>query len=215
MYKNIMFDLDGTITDSERAITSSVRYALDRQGITDQPIEKLRRFIGPSLFDSFTREFGLDAAAAEEAVRDYRQVYEAGRMYDVDVYPGIEELLKELSEAGSRLILVTSKPEVFSGRIIEKVGLRKYFCYISAALPATKDSDKTRLIENAVDALGLDKDECVMIGDTRYDIDGAKRARVASIGVTYGFGSRDQLEEAGADHIAGDAREIGLILLGR
>ena len=213
IYSNIMFDLDGTVTDSERAIVSAVKYALGRQGITEQPPDKLRRFIGPALFDSFTREFGMDPDSADTAVADYRAVYEAGLMYDVDVYPGIPRLLERLAADGRRIILVTAKPEVFSSRILEHVGLRKYFSYIAAPLPAIKDSDKSKLIERAVRELGLNKDDCVMIGDTLYDIEGAKSAGVDCIGVGFGFGRREDLAAAGADYIAECAQDIEDLLL--
>ena len=209
-----MFDLDGTLTDSERAITGSVRHALSLQGIKDQPVEKLRTFIGPSLYDSFVREYGMSEEDALRGVRDYRADYEAGRLYDVDVYPGIPGLIERLHAAGRCLVLVTSKPEMFSGKILEHIGLRKFFTYISAPAPAVRDSNKSGLILGAADVLGLKKEECVMIGDTSYDILGARDAGVASIGVTYGFGSRESLISAGADYIADDASELGKILLG-
>ena len=111
MYQNIMFDLDGTLTDSGRAIMSSVAYALSRFGIKNQPEEKLRTFIGPSIFDSFVREYQMTEEECDKAVGFYRSIYEKERMYDVDIYDGIPQLLKELKRTNHIVLLITSKPD--------------------------------------------------------------------------------------------------------
>ncbi len=214
MYKNIMFDLDGTLTDSGRAITSSVEYALSHFGLKDQPKEKLMTFIGPSLYDSFTREYGLAGDDCNKAVELYRSVYEAGRMYDVDIYDGIPELLEKLRAKGFKVLVITSKPIAFTEKIIEKIGLDKYIDHEVGPDLTDHSSDKKRLIERAVAEYGLNKDECIMIGDTRYDIVGAVQAGVDSIGVTYGYGKAEDLKEAGATYMVDSAKEIGDILYG-
>ena len=212
MYKNIMFDLDGTVTDSGRSIMSSVEYALSQFGITDQPKEKLHTFIGPSLFDSFEREYGLTGEDGDKAVRFYRSVYEKGNMYDVDIYTGIPELLQELKKQGRTVILVTSKPLVFSEKILEKIGMAQYFDHFVGPDLSDHSSDKKRLIEKAVNTYGLEKSECVMIGDTAFDIKGAVDAEVDSIAVTYGYGDNDAMKAAGATYMVDSAKEIAGIL---
>ena len=208
MYKNIMFDLDGTVTDSGRAIMSSVEYALSHFRITDQPREKLQTFIGPSLFDSFEREYSMSEDDCNKAVSLYRSIYEKERMYDVDIYDGIPELLERLKKSGHTVLLITSKPLVFSKKILEKIGLAEYFDYMVGPDLSDHSSDKKRLIENAVNTHGLKKNECVMIGDTKYDIIGASEAGVDSIAVTYGYGKNEEMKEAGATYMADSVQEV-------
>ncbi|MBR1630182.1 MAG: HAD hydrolase-like protein [Lachnospiraceae bacterium] len=212
MYTNIMFDLDGTITDSGRAIISSVEYALSQFGIIDQPMEKLQTFIGPSLFDSFRREYEMSDEDCEKAIGFYRSIYEAERMYDVDVYDGIPELFQALKKKDCKLLLITSKPLVFSEKILERIGLADYFDHMVGPKPSDHSSDKKLLIEKALIEYKLNKGECVMIGDTKYDIKGAADAGIDSIAVTYGYGQTEEMKEAGATFFADSAREIAEIL---
>jgi phosphoglycolate phosphatase len=212
MYKNIMFDLDGTVTDSGRAIMSSVEYALSHFGLTDQPIEKLRTFIGPSLYDSFEREYQLTGEDCDKAVALYREIYEKERMYDVDIYEGIPELLDSLNKSGHRVFLVTSKPLKFTVQIMDRIGLAGYFEHIVGPELTDHSSDKKRLIERAVDEYCLEKSECIMIGDTQYDIQGAADAGVDSIAVTYGYGDKKSMEDAGATFFADSVKDIADIL---
>ncbi len=213
MYKNIMFDLDGTVTDSGRAIMSSVVSALSEFGITDQPEEKIRTFIGPSLFDSFAREYNMKGEDCERAVRIYRGIYSKERMYDVDIYDGIPELLSGLKQAGRQVLLITSKPIEFSEKILTKFELAKYFDHMVGPGFTDHSSDKRQLIDRAVAEYGLDRSECIMIGDTRFDIIGAVDAGVDSIAVTYGYGNIDEMKAAGATYTVDSASEIARIVL--
>ncbi len=212
MYKNIMFDLDGTITDSGRAIMTSVEYALSQFGITDQPKEKLKTFIGPSLYDSFEREYQLTGEDCDKAVAQYRYIYEKERMYDVDIYEGIPELLEGLKKRGDMVLLITSKPLKFTEKIIDRIGLSKFFDHMVAPDLTDHSSDKKRLITKAIDEYGLNKSECIMIGDTEYDIEGAVGAGVDSIAVTYGYGNVKRFKEAGATFIADSVQDIAKVL---
>ena len=191
-YQYLMFDLDGTITDSGHAIMSSVSYALDHMGITDQPEDKLRRFVGPSLMDSFRGIYG---------------------MYEVTLYPGIVDVLRTNIERGQKNILVTSKPHVFAEKILERLGLSDLFIYQTGPEFDDHSSEKVRLINKAMKDLGLDPDACIMTGDTHFDIDGAVLAGIDSIGVTYGYGTRAELELAQANYIV-DRTEDLLPILG-
>ena len=215
MYTNIMFDLDGTITDSGRAILSSVEYALSQFGIKDQPREKLQTFIGPSLFDSFKREYEMSDEDCDKAVGYYRSIYETERMYDVDVYEGIPELFKALKKNHCKLLLITSKPLVFSEKILNRLGFAEYFDHMVGPRPSDHSSDKKLLIEKAINAYGLKKNECVMIGDTKYDIKGAADAGIDSIAVTYGYGKIEEMKEAGATFLADSAKEIEQIIFSK
>ena len=203
-----MFDLDGTLTDSGKAIVSSVEYALSHFGFYDQPKEKLETFIGPSLYDSFEREYGLKDDDCNRAVQLYREIYERGRMYDVDIYEGIPDVLQNLSACGNKVLVITSKPLRFTQKILSRTGLDKYIDHQIGPDLSDHSSDKKRLIEKAVNEHGLNKNDCIMIGDTKYDIIGAVEAGVDSIGVTYGYGKEDELVNAGATYIVSSATEI-------
>ena len=211
-YRNIMFDLDGTLTDSGRAVISSVEYALSHFGYTDQPMEKLRTFIGPSLHDSFVREYQMDEESILKALGLYRDIYEKERMYDVDIYEGIPELLERINERGMSALVITSKPMYFTERIMERIGLARFFDHMVGPDLLDNSSDKKRLIEKAVVDYDLRKDECIMIGDTKYDIQGAVQAGVDSIGVTYGSGKEEELRDNGASFITADTKGIAQIL---
>ncbi len=211
-YRNIMFDLDGTLTDSGRAVMSSVEYALSHFGYTDQPPEKLRTFIGPSLHDSFVREYQMDEESIVRALELYRDIYERERMYDVDIYEGIPELLEKINARGMSALVITSKPMYFTEKIMERIGLARFFDHVVGPDLDDNSSDKKRLIEKAVADYGLRKDECVMIGDTKYDILGAVQAGIDSIGVTYGYGKEEELRGNGASFITADTRGIAQIL---
>ncbi len=207
-YQNIMFDLDGTITDSGQPIIESVEIALAHFGFVDQPIEKLRKFVGPSLMYSFTEVYGLNEEDATEAVRLYRAHYESGAMYNVTLYDGIVDVIKANAEEGRSNILVTSKPLKFAEKIMEKIGLAPYFTYYAGPDPSDPSSDKSRLINQALEHLNLDPKTCIMIGDTKFDIEGAHGSGVDSIAVTYGFGTRDELEAAKPNYILDNAIAI-------
>lgn len=212
MYKNVMFDLDGTLTDSGRAIMSSVEYALSHFGITNQPKEKLQSFVGPTLFDSFKREYNMSDEDCEKAISLYRYIYEKERMYDVDIYEGIPELIRRLKQKDCKVFLVTTKPIFFAERILEKIGLAKYFDDMAGSDLSDRSSDKKRLIEKTIETNNLEKSECVMIGDTKYDIIGAVDSGVDSIAVTYGYGKNEEMKEAGATYILDSVKEIEKIL---
>lgn len=207
-----MFDLDGTVTDSGRAIMSSVAYALSQFGITDQPIEKLHTFIGPSIFDSFEREYQMTGEDCEKAVGFYRSIYEKERMYDVEIYDGIPELLDALKKTNHTVLLITSKPLRFSEKILERIGLADYFDHMVGPDLSDHSSDKKRLIEKAIKEYRLEQRVCVMIGDTKYDILGATGAGVDSIAVTYGYGKTEEMMDAGATYKADSVKEIAEIL---
>ncbi|MCR4650518.1 MAG: HAD hydrolase-like protein [Lachnospiraceae bacterium] len=210
-YKNLLIDLDGTITDSGDAVISCVVYALEKLGIKDTPYETLRKFIGPSLHDSFTRTMGLDEETANKAIELYRSMYEDNKMYDVTLYDGIAEFMRDASAAGCKVILVTSKPHEFATKIMDRLDLSQYLHYQTGPDMDDPSSDKCVLIEKAVRACDLKKEECVMIGDTRFDIKGAVDAGIDSVGVLYGFGTEEELRETGATYIVAKADDLNAL----
>ncbi len=207
-YDAILLDLDGTIMDSGPGIMKSAQYALDHFGYPNEPEETLRRFVGPSLVDSFMGIYGLSEAEAEKATEYYREVYPVSGIFDAKVYDGMRETLQKLFDDGKKLLLVTSKPHVFAERILEHFDLAPLFCYQTGPELDDHNSEKSRLIDKAVREMQLDKAKVLMVGDRHFDIDGAKKSGVDSLGVTYGYGSLEELREAGADYIAHSPAEI-------
>lgn len=212
-YQAILVDLDGTVIDSGPGIMESVQYALGKMGYEQAGAETLRKFVGPSLMDSFTHLYPMSKEEAEQATAYYREVYSTGNMFHFDLYEGIVSCLQELKKAGKRLILVTSKPHVYAARILEKADVSSYFEYQTGPELSDASSQKVRLIEKAIAACGLQKEETVMVGDTHFDIDGAVQAGIDSIGVTYGYGKGEELKEAGATYLVSSTEELKSLLL--
>ena len=207
MIKYIFWDLDGTLIQSEGGVLSSVRYALDKMG-TSLPEDELRKFIGPSLFDSFTTRAHMSPEDAEKAIDYYREVYSVTGLFDAVVYEGIPQTLKELKDSGYKHIVVTSKPLPLALRVLEHFGITPFLEKTVGPTPDDHSSDKEKLITAALKHFGADRSEAVMIGDRCYDIDGARAAGIRSIGVLYGYGSRDELEASGADLVANTPTDI-------
>lgn len=217
MYKYLLFDLDGTITKSEEGIFNCIKYALDWAGIPYPEYRVFRSFIGPSLYDSFVREFGMDDAKAKEMVAKYRERYNVVGLFEAEVYDGVADTLCALKEKGCILSVATSKPTEPTLRILEKFGVGKYFDVVVGSNPDGTGSDKKHIISQVLESLkknhGLTEDmiksnQVVMIGDRRYDIEGGKACGLQTIGVLYGYGSREEFEAAGADNIVESPEEI-------
>lgn len=213
MYKYVLFDLDGTLTDPGVGITNSVAYALERYGIEVSDRSELYRFIGPPLVDSFVRYYGFAEKDAKEAVTVYREYFTERGMFENEVYPGIPEMLASLRGAGIKPVVATSKPWPFAEKILEHFGLREYFDFVAGAELDETRTSKSDVIAYALETCGINPDEAVMVGDREHDILGAKANGMKSVGVLFGYGSRDELENAGADEIAADVSELGKILM--
>lgn len=213
-FEYILFDLDGTITDSAKGITDSVKYALKKMGEKIPPYETLCRFIGPPLKTGFSELCGMSDKAADRAVEYYREYYHVKGVLDCEVYVGIPALLEKLQSAGKRAVLATSKPEKFAKIILEHFGLSKYFYFIGGASFDDTRNEKYQVIEYVINACGIkDKTAAVMVGDRFHDIEGAKFNGIATVGVLYGFGNRKELENAGADAIAESVSALESILI--
>lgn len=214
MYKYVLFDLDGTLTDPKEGITGCVRYALPFLGIDPPPSDELLDFIGPPLVDSFIRRFGMTKENAEFALQKYRERFSTIGMFENRVYDGIPEMLDRLKNAGCTLAVASLKPLVFVKNILEKFSLSKYFSAIAGSDLKGKKHTKKQIIDDALSSLlPISRSEIIMVGDRYQDIEGAKQAGIASIGVTYGYAAPGELENAGADYICGSPDEISKILL--
>ena len=204
-YDYIFFDLDGTITQSEFGIIRSARYALSQMNIdtSSETDKQLQKFIGPPLFNSFQDFYGMNDEDAERAVKLYRDYYEVEGLFDAPLFDGIEETVRTLHEHDKKLYVVTSKPQVTAKRIIVHFHLNDYFDAVIGPGKSEKSPNKKQLIERTIGENDIsNRQRVIMIGDRKYDIVGAKDAGVDSIGVLYGYGSLDELKEAGATYIA-------------
>jgi len=209
MIKTVLFDLDGTIVDSQLGVTRGVSYALKHFSIIEEDLEKLRIFIGPPLKEQFQAIYNMTEEDAETAVKKYREHYhDGGGINDCTLYPDVEETLKELKEKGYQISLASSKPAPACVLLLEKFGIAHYFDIIGGATFDGKISTKIQVLHDVMHRLGIDKkDEVVLIGDTKYDAEGAKEAGIGCIGITYGFGTREELNEAGTVFICDTLRE--------
>lgn len=214
-YQTILFDLDGTVTDSGIGITNSVMHALKYFGIGITDRSELYKFIGPPLMESFSKFYHFTFEEAWEAAMYYREYYALMGMYQNKLYDGIEDTLKQLKQAGCKLAIASSKPEKFGRQIMEHFHLTPYFDYIAGSALDETRTKKAEVIEYALESMHItDKETVLMIGDREYDILGAAQCGIDSMGVLYGYGSREELETAGADYIAEQVSDINRILLG-
>ena len=212
--KYILFDLDGTLTDPMTVITRSVQHALKAYGIEEPDLEKLCPFIGPPLKDSFMKYYGFSQFQAQEAIEKYREYFSVKGIFENQVYDGIEDMLRELKARGGILLVATSKPEAFAIRILEHFHLKQYFDFICGATMDEKRVKKGYVIAYAMETGGIKHAyEAVMVGDREHDVIGARENHMDSVGVLFGYGSRTELEKAGAGKIAGTVEELKTLLL--
>ena len=213
-YQTILFDLDGTLTDPAEGITNSIVHSLTYYGISVADKRELYDFIGPPLHKSYMRKFGMDEKTAYEAIEHYREYFGVRGLLENEIYDGIEEMLRRLQSAGKQLLVATSKPEVFSVRILEHFGLAKYFTMICGApLHPPSNYGKADVIREAFDRAGItDKSSAIMVGDRRHDIIGAHSVGIPAIGVLYGYGDRAEHEQCGADFIVSSVSELASLL---
>lgn len=211
-WQYLFFDLDGTITDSAPGITNSIIYARKKWGLEPGTNADYLKFIGPPMPQSFEEFWGFSHEDAVRFLQDYREYFSARGLFENDLYPGVLPLLRDLKAAGKTLYIATTKPTGFSERIAEHFGFAEYFDMISGS-DLTRDNTKYDVIRNARDACHSDMSDAVMVGDKSHDVEGAHEHGIPCIGVTWGFGGRDELEAAGADYIVDDAAELRALLL--
>lgn len=212
MFKYVLFDLDGTLTDPGLGITNSVMNSLSKFGITVTDRSELYKFIGPPLMESFKKYYGMSDEDATKAIEYYREYFKVIGMTENEVYDGIPEMLAALKNRGQKIILATSKPEEFAIKILEYFDLLKYFDFVAGATMDGTRSEKSDVIKYAINEASISVDKAVMVGDRKHDILGAIENNLPSIGVLFGYGSEEELSEAGANYIAKDVNELASIL---
>lgn len=211
MFDYLLFDLDGTLTDPAQGITNSFIYALKYFGIEIPSYEKLCTYIGPPLPLTFKKEYGFDDEKATLGVKKYREYFADKGLFENKVYPGIPELLQQLKDMGKHLLIATSKPEIYSIKIAEHFDFAKYFDFICGCNMDETRSTKSEVIEYALRLANIsenDKSKVLMIGDREHDIIGAKQNGLKSCGVLFGYGSKEELKNAGADYIIQKPEEL-------
>lgn len=250
MFKYVLFDLDGTLTDSSEGITKSVGYALSQNGVTEDDPKALLRFIGPPLTDSFMEYYGFSEAGAQDCLASFRERYEPIGVFENKLYPGIDTLLATLHDKGCRLLVASSKPEYLVYQVLSHFKIKDYFDVIAGSPEDERNYSKEDVLETALfelmgvldgkpvdvsgskevftpssmrvncdleealDAHGIDKTTCAMVGDRHFDIRAAVEYGVCAVGVDYGFAEEGEFEAAGADMIARDSDELLSVLLG-
>lgn len=233
MFQYILFDLDGTLTDPKLGITTCVQYALKSFGIEENNLDKLEPFIGPPLIESFKQFYGFSQEQAIQAQEKYRERFSVTGWAENELYPGIDMMLKTLSERGAKLAVASSKPEVFVEKILVHFGIREYFSAVvgseldgrrinkdEVVLEAlhrlgtlTKTEVEQYLAEGKISSGNLKNNSCAMVGDRKFDVEGAKVMNVTSVAVSYGYAQGDELKLAQPDYIAATVDELQKILL--
>jgi len=209
----ILFDLDGTLTDSKLGITKAIRYALSAYGIQVDDLDSLRPLIGPPLYESFQEFYGFSAEQAFQAVDKYREYYSDTGIFENMLFGGVTELLQRLTAEGKHIAMATSKPTVYAVRIARHFDIAQYFkCIMGSELDGTRIR-KGEVIAAALQELGVqDLNTVVMVGDRENDVIGARENDIDCISVLYGYGSRAELEQAGATVFAASVTELGQLL---
>lgn len=214
MFKNVFFDLDGTIIDSREGIVNGFIYSLKYFNIEVKDRKEIEQFIGPPLEDSFINYYKFSKKDAELAITKYREFYKKTGVRQNTLYVGIKELLHELKNSGKNVLLATGKPEVFAKQILREHGLENDFDFISGTTLEQTRRTKAEVLEYAINSIkNVNLDECVMVGDRKYDIEGAKANNIKSIGVEYGFGTRQELTIAGAEYIAKNIEDLRKLII--
>ncbi len=211
-YKSLLFDLDGTITDSSEGIINSIIYALDKMGVTVTDKSILKKFVGPPLMDSYKKYYGFTDAESEMGLKLFREYFAVKGIFENRLFDGMDILLKDLYDAGYQLLLATSKPVHFANQVLEYFNIKQYFSYVSACPIDESNTTKIDIIRKAMDNTSTaDKSKIIMIGDTSFDVNGAKICGIDSLGVLYGTDDADEMKNA--TYLAKDIDEIRNILL--
>ena len=215
-FHTVAFDLDGTLADPTGGLTCGFKYAFKKMGLPCPDGEGLKKYIGPPLRDSFQRDFGLTDEQSNECVRLFREFFAVYGWWDNELYEGIPELLCALKQGGKKILLATSKPQVFAEKILKLFDIDKYFDVVGAATLDKSRENKEQVLRFVLSEAGIcdeDRSGVVLVGDTRFDVEGARRVGISSLGVLWGFGSRRELLSEGADGVVKTVDELKRILL--
>ncbi len=208
MFDYIIFDFDGTIADTRRGVFDSISYALTSYGYEVPDEMVLNSFLGPPLFESFQKATSCSDEMAEKLTKKYRELYADNAMFRLRLFDGIEEMLKILKENNVRMAIASSKPEKFFSKLLEHLNITQYFDVVCGAAMGDIHNTKQQIIARAMDALSAEREKTLMVGDRVFDIEGAKENKIKSAGVVFGFDYRQELENAGADFIVTNTKQL-------
>lgn len=209
----IFFDLDGTLTDSKEGIFQSLQYALHFMGINEQDEKKLSLFLGPPLMRSFMKFYQMSEAEANIALTKYREKFSTEGIYQLSMYPGIEEMLCHIKERGMTVCLSTSKPLKYAEQILKRLRIDRYFDFLGGATMDESRTAKKDVIRYVMEQNGFDKERILMVGDRENDVLGAFQNCIAVLGVLYGYGSKKELEKAGCRFFAESVQDVENFIL--
>lgn len=213
-YSAVIFDFDGTICDTGEGILKSAKYALEAFGYTAPDYEELTCFIGPPLLITFQEKFGADAARADELVKKFRERYTNKGVFESKLYDGIKELLISLKKDNIKIGIASSKPQEYIETLLDHFGIKSYFDVICGVTFTADCESKASIIARCQKELNIAGNECIMVGDKKYDIEGAKTNLIDSVGVLWGYGTKFEHIEAGAKFIVDKIEDIEAVALG-
>ena len=212
IYEVIAFDLDGTLTEPSKGLVASFKFALDKMNIDYGCEENLKKFIGPPLREVWQETYGLSRDEGEKAVQIFRGYFAEYGWWNNEMYDGIPELLETLKSRGKKIILATSKPEIFAKKILELFKIDKYFDFIGGASTDTSRDKKHQVLEYSLKSVGVtslkDKNKCILVGDRKFDAEGAKICNIDSLGVLYGHGSYEEISTCGFTHFVKTVKDV-------
>lgn len=211
-YSTVLFDFDGTVFDTVEGITKSIRYSLNKHGM-DAELDDLRCFAGPPLVDKFMEVYSLTKEEAEQLVTDFRERYKPIGIFESAPFPGIRRLLERLRAAGMTTGIATSKPQAMAELLLERSGLKSCFDVIAGSGTGINNEAKWQIIHRAMKQAGAQECDTVLVGDTKYDVEGASRCQIPCIGVRWGYAAEGELESAGAVRIAENMSELEHFLI--
>ena len=203
----LLFDFDGTVFDTVEGITKSIQYALRKHG-RDAEIEELRCFAGPPLVDKFMEVYEVSKEEAEQLVTDFRERYVPIGVYESSPFPGIRELLEAVRAVGKKTAIATSKPQALAELLLQRAGLRNLFDVVVGSGGGVNNDAKWQIVTRAMELCESKPEDCVLVGDTKYDVEGAKKCGIPCIGVRWGYAAEGELETAGAAAIVETPGEI-------
>lgn len=213
-YDIIAFDLDGTLTNPERGLIASFVYALGKMGVDYGEKNELKKFIGPPIYEEWQRCFGFTPEESSKALLIFREFYSVYGWWDNEIYPGVKEMLEKLKNAGKKIILATSKPEIFAKKILELFDISKCFDFIGGAATDKTRDKKSEVLEYSIKSVGVsDKSKVILVGDRVYDSEGAIACGIDSLGVLYGHGSEEEVRSAGFTYIVNNVEDIANLLI--
>ena len=207
-YKNILFDLDGTLTDPYLGITNAVKYSLRKFGIEENNENTLRALIGPPLETSFMEFYQFDINKTKTAIGYYREYFSEKGIYENKLYPGIEDVLAKIKDRNKTIILATSKPAIFASKILKYFNIDKYFYDMTGSNLDGTLGEKDEIIKYIMEKHDLKPETTIMIGDRKYDISGAHKNNIHSIAVMYGYGSKEELEQSNPTYFCENVPDI-------